>query len=272
MTWEGLSPPYATIVADPPWPHDHQPTGIQRGERGGRPKVRFLPYSTMTVDEIAALPVDDLSAAGSHLYLWATNHYLTSGEARAVVLAWGFAPVKTLVWCKEPMGLGQGGRFTNTTEFVVFACRDREERQVERAGTLIRAAREAAGLTRRELHWRIVPHYRRADGSDNPTGIVNRWEADDCLPTATEWQRLTEVLPTLHGIPRPFVPPPPEPTQIARVDSTWWQWKRGPHSAKPPAFLDLVEQVSPGPYVELFARQPRLGWDSWGWGYEGAAS
>jgi hypothetical protein len=23
--------------------------------------------------------------------------------------------------------------------------------------------------------------------------------------------------------------------------------------------------------VELFARQPRLGWDSWGWGYEQAA-
>jgi len=44
------------------------------------------------------------------------------------------------------------------------------------------------------------------------------------------------------------------------------------HSAKPKAALDLVEHHSPCPYVELFARQPRLGWDSWGWGYEGAAS
>ncbi len=34
------------------------------------------------------------------------------------------------------------------------------------------------------------------------------------------------------------------------------------HSAKPQAALDLVESVSPGPYVELFARPPhRLGWD-----------
>jgi N6-adenosine-specific RNA methylase IME4 len=40
------------------------------------------------------------------------------------------------------------------------------------------------------------------------------------------------------------------------------------HSVKPGAFFDLVERVSPGPYVELFARQPRLGWDSWGYGYE----
>lgn len=36
------------------------------------------------------------------------------------------------------------------------------------------------------------------------------------------------------------------------------------HSAKPEAFLDLVESVSPGPYVELFARRHRLGWDVWG--------
>jgi N6-adenosine-specific RNA methylase IME4 len=43
---------------------------------------------------------------------------------------------------------------------------------------------------------------------------------------------------------------------------------RSHHSAKPAAFLDLVERVSPGPYVELFSRDPHLGWDSWGHGYE----
>jgi N6-adenosine-specific RNA methylase IME4 len=36
------------------------------------------------------------------------------------------------------------------------------------------------------------------------------------------------------------------------------------HSAKPEMFIDLVEQVSPGPYVELFARRARFGWDYWG--------
>ena len=36
------------------------------------------------------------------------------------------------------------------------------------------------------------------------------------------------------------------------------------HSAKPDAFLDLVERVSPAPRLELFARTQRLGWDSWG--------
>lgn len=36
------------------------------------------------------------------------------------------------------------------------------------------------------------------------------------------------------------------------------------HSAKPDAFLDHVEAWSPGPYLELFARRERLGWDTWG--------
>jgi N6-adenosine-specific RNA methylase IME4 len=45
---------------------------------------------------------------------------------------------------------------------------------------------------------------------------------------------------------------------------TWFSWPRGRHSEKPDAFFDLVEQVSPGPYLELFARRQRLGWDTWG--------
>jgi N6-adenosine-specific RNA methylase IME4 len=56
-----------------------------------------------------------------------------------------------------------------------------------------------------------------------------------------------------------------------RTTGTWWQWKRPyvdghpSHSRKPEGFYDLVEQVSDGPYVELFSRDHhRLGWDVWG--------
>ena len=49
-----------------------------------------------------------------------------------------------------------------------------------------------------------------------------------------------------------------------RIETTWWHWKRGRHSAKPEAFQDMVETVSPGPYLELFARRPRPGWTVWG--------
>ena len=51
---------------------------------------------------------------------------------------------------------------------------------------------------------------------------------------------------------------------IRREKSQWWTWPRSSHSTKPEAFLDLVESVSPGPYLEMFARRNRLGWDTWG--------
>lgn len=43
--------------------------------------------------------------------------------------------------------------------------------------------------------------------------------------------------------------------------ASWFIWPRAAHSAKPDAFYDLVEQVSPGPYAELFSRRARFGWD-----------
>lgn len=36
------------------------------------------------------------------------------------------------------------------------------------------------------------------------------------------------------------------------------------HSRKPDEFYKLIEDCSPGPYLELFARHPRPGWVSWG--------
>jgi len=40
--------------------------------------------------------------------------------------------------------------------------------------------------------------------------------------------------------------------------------RRGQHSAKPDRFYEIVERVSPGPYLEMFARRRRYGWDVWG--------
>lgn len=45
---------------------------------------------------------------------------------------------------------------------------------------------------------------------------------------------------------------------------TCFDWPRGRHSAKPQEFFDLVERLSPGPYLEMYARGPRLGWAVWG--------
>jgi N6-adenosine-specific RNA methylase IME4 len=36
------------------------------------------------------------------------------------------------------------------------------------------------------------------------------------------------------------------------------------HSRKPDEVYELIEQCSPGPYLELFARGEREGWEQWG--------
>lgn len=45
---------------------------------------------------------------------------------------------------------------------------------------------------------------------------------------------------------------------------SWEEHPRGKHSAKPEAFRTLVERVSPGPRLEMFARTTCPGWHSWG--------
>lgn len=39
---------------------------------------------------------------------------------------------------------------------------------------------------------------------------------------------------------------------------------RGRHSEKPAAFYDMVETMSPGPYLDVFARRHRFNWDVYG--------
>ncbi len=46
--------------------------------------------------------------------------------------------------------------------------------------------------------------------------------------------------------------------------ATVFETGRLAHSIKPPYFYRMVEQQSPGPYLELFSRKPRSGWDKWG--------
>lgn len=40
------------------------------------------------------------------------------------------------------------------------------------------------------------------------------------------------------------------------------------HSRKPDELYDVIEACSPGPYLELFARQRRSGWSVWGHGVD----
>jgi N6-adenosine-specific RNA methylase IME4 len=52
-------------------------------------------------------------------------------------------------------------------------------------------------------------------------------------------------------------PPPPR----NRATRSTFEAAAGRHSAKPEAFAELVEALYDGPYLELFARRARPGWD-----------
>jgi N6-adenosine-specific RNA methylase IME4 len=45
---------------------------------------------------------------------------------------------------------------------------------------------------------------------------------------------------------------------------SWVQAARGRHSEKPDIACDRIEQLSPGPYLELFGRAAVPGWTVWG--------
>lgn len=49
-----------------------------------------------------------------------------------------------------------------------------------------------------------------------------------------------------------------------RSQPTWLFAPVQEHSHKPEEIYGVIERCSPGPYLELFARRPRLGWDVWG--------
>jgi N6-adenosine-specific RNA methylase IME4 len=50
----------------------------------------------------------------------------------------------------------------------------------------------------------------------------------------------------------------------ARNLKSWAEFPRTRHSAKPHQIREMIEAASPGPYLELFARQQVAGWTAWG--------
>ena len=106
---------YRPIVADPPWEVGRGP------EWGSNGASRPLTYPTMTVEEVAALPIRDHADKRAHLYIWTINAYVE--DTYEIARLWGFRPSTLLTWCKRPNGIGLGGTYSLTTEHILFARR-----------------------------------------------------------------------------------------------------------------------------------------------------
>lgn len=163
------SGPFRVITADPPWAYDtRNDDGTRRGTTS---------YPTMSVQEIAALPVRERAHDDCILWLWITNAHLIEGAHVPILEAWGFTGKTILTWVKDRPGLGNYLR--GITEHVIVATRGKPTLQL--------------------IHQTTV----------------------------------------LYG-------------------------QRREHSRKPVGFYELVEKLCPGSKLELFAREPRPGWQTWG--------
>ena len=119
---------YKTIYADPPWQFQNR-TGKVAPEH-----KRLSRYSTMTLDEIKALPVSAVADEKSHLYLWVPNALLPEGLE--VMKEWGFEYKTNLIWEKvrkdgQPDGRGVGFYFRNVTEILLFGIKGDKNRTLQ---------------------------------------------------------------------------------------------------------------------------------------------
>jgi N6-adenosine-specific RNA methylase IME4 len=169
---------YSTILMDPPWRFDNR-TGKMAPEH-----KRLKRYETLSMDEIAALPVARYARTPSHLYMWCPNALLPEGLK--IMEAWGFKYKTNIVWYKirkdgGPDGRGVGFYFRNVTELLLFGIKGR---------------------------------MRTLDPGRTQTNIV-----------------------------------------LSRKEE---------HSKKPADVYRIIQECSPGPYLELFARERVPGWTCWG--------
>ena len=102
---------FGTIYADPPWPYENRATRAAAADH----------YPTMSLDELAALPVGDLADRDCHLHLWTTNAFLF--ECTRHLRAWGFDYRSMFVWAKPTVGLGNWWRLAH--EFLLLGTRGR---------------------------------------------------------------------------------------------------------------------------------------------------
>jgi N6-adenosine-specific RNA methylase IME4 len=88
--------PFRVIVIDPPWSYANRATDTTHRAAN--------PYPSMSLEEIAALPVAQHAHDDAVLWLWATNAHLPN--AFAIVEGWGFEYKTLLTWAKDRMGTG----------------------------------------------------------------------------------------------------------------------------------------------------------------------
>lgn len=184
---------FGVIVADPPW-HFKSRTALQMQNFNSRRDAEKH-YPIMSLDDIKAMPVQELAAKDAHLFLWTTGPCLF--QAGEVMKAWGFRySTMAFVWAKFRKAY-------NPNQLRVTPTADSDFH---------------VGL-----------------------GLTTRKNAEF-------------VLLGRRGSPK----------RIAKNVRELILAPRREHSRKPDEIFNRVERYCVGPYLDLFSREQREGWASWG--------
>lgn len=235
----GPKGPYRCIYLDPPWL-----------ERGGGRRGANMHYDLMKTSDIDHLvlrvlktkplappfdhvkdgdlfdlnPSDSLIADDAHCWMWVTDNYLRDGLY--IMERMGFEYKRTLVWGK----LAQGNVKRWAKEMVQDMRKYWFAKGILPAAKVSLANFLADALTGGSFIRGGIGQYAR--GSHEILLLGSRGSSH--LP------------PTKHR---------PKSLQLDFLKE---------HSQKPERFYDIIEGCSPGPRLEMFARNRRPGWASWG--------
>jgi len=183
---------YGAMYADPAWRFEvwNGATAVKARNSASTYTSAAVHYQTMSYDELAALPISELAADDSALFLWICWPMLP--QAMSLIETWGFV-YKTCAFAWMKAHAGQIEMFRDDLDTSMGM------------GYWTRANSEVCLLATR--------------------GKPKRLNAD-----------------VRQGIIAP----------------------RREHSRKPDGIHERIERLVTGPYLELFARQRRTGWDCWG--------
>lgn len=146
---------YQIIYADPPWSYNDK-LGTDRATMGGYDKY----YKGMSLKDICAMPISDISEKDSILFLWVTMPILPKGFE--VIKSWGFT-YKTcaFTWVKQNLIAdtifkGVGRWVQGNAELVLLATKGKPHRVSKSVSQIVMTHRQGHSVKPQAVRDNII--------------------------------------------------------------------------------------------------------------------
>ena len=154
---------YSVIYADPPW--QHRSVMVNPFRKRLSPSSAKNHYSTLALDDLKALPVENLAADDALLFMWVTTSMLEEGLALGK--AWGFKYKQSaFVWDKQRTNPGYY-TMTQCELCLVFKCgripKPRGKRNILQFLSVKRGNHSVKPYEARDRITEMFPHHEKIE-------------------------------------------------------------------------------------------------------------